>query len=205
MGSRHRGHIRCVTRLQRNRIDEVLRPTKQDVESALTRLKDGLTKYLWLQRSVLRRDVSVDAEFQRKFDGFYRVRRPLEWRREFFLLMEHSKSKPIEFADALRAIAATTGRTEASFASKLVATLDPSKPVVDKFVLVNFGLRLPTVGKSDRNDRVVDLYKLLCRKYEEMLRSDAGILMVQMFDKRYLHTDLTPLKKVDLILWQLRD
>jgi hypothetical protein len=56
--------------------------------------------------------------------------------------MEQSKANPITFPEALRSIKATTGRTEASSASELVATLDPSEAVIDRFAVSNFGLSL---------------------------------------------------------------
>ena len=64
--------------------------------------------------------------------------------------MQVSKAQCINFPEALRALRERTGRLEASFASKLVATLDPNKPVIDKFVLSNFNLRLPYHGAANR-------------------------------------------------------
>lgn len=67
-------------------------------------------------------DVRADGEFQRMFNGFYRVRWNEGWRRVYFDMMERSKPRGIAFGAALRALRDRTGRLEASFASKLVAT-----------------------------------------------------------------------------------
>lgn len=56
------------------------------------------------------------------------------WCRPYFRLLEDAKAAPISFADALRSIRERTGRLEASFASKLVHTVDPTLPVLDRFV-----------------------------------------------------------------------
>src|SRR5579863_9467755 len=127
-------------------IETMFAPSTVEIQKALERLADGLGRYQWLQAEVLKCNATTDREFQRRFTAFYRVRRNSEWRREFFALMEMAKSGGIEFSEALRAIHRSTGRIEASFASKMVATLDPSKPVIDKFVLRCFKLRLPKLG-----------------------------------------------------------
>jgi hypothetical protein len=131
--------------------------TYRQVQFALSRLERGLTIYLWLQRQVRACDVSKNEEFQRRYSGFYRVRRDLTWRLGYFSLLESSKLKGIEFPEALVEINRRCGRIEASFASKLVATLEPSKPVIDKFVLEYFELRLPRWGVQDREVKTIDL------------------------------------------------
>jgi hypothetical protein len=70
--------------------------------------------------------------------------------------MESAKVTGIEFPEALREISRRTGRIEASFSSKLVATLSPTKPVIDRFVLENFELKLPRWGLHDRESRIIE-------------------------------------------------
>jgi hypothetical protein len=98
----------------------------------------------------------------------------------------------------------TIGRVEASFASKLVATLDPSKPVIDKFVLKNFALRLPRRGSPDRENKTVDLYHDLCGKYSDFIQSQTGVMIRELFDRRHPGSGISELKKIDLVLWQIR-
>src|SRR5580692_11294340 len=124
--------------------------TTYEIQTALGRLEHGLDRYVWLQRHVRLCDVSANEEFQRCFSAFYRVRRNFQWRSVYFSELESSKVKGIDFPEALKEINGRTGRIEASFASKLVATLDPSKPVIDKFVLEHFELRIPRWGLKDR-------------------------------------------------------
>jgi hypothetical protein len=88
----------------------------------------------------------------------------------------------------------------------MIATLNPSKPVVDKFVLANFGLRLPYYYQDDRTrmTKTIELYDQLCSKYDELLRTLLGKRICEKFDKIYSSTDITDTKKVDLVLWQVR-
>lgn len=174
------------------------------LQNALTRLEDKLDKYIWLQRQIRLCDVRANQEFQRKFSGFYRVRRSTDWKEQYFGLMESSKLGGIDFPDALREINRLCGSIEASFASKLVATLDPSRPVIDKFVLEYFGMQLPRRGSEGREPKTIELYQELCDKYSTFMQSSIGKLMREAFDRRYPNSEIGELKKLDLVLWQLR-
>jgi hypothetical protein len=179
--------------------------THCEINAALDRLKTGVERYIWLQRRVELCDVSTDDLFQTRFDAFYKVRRNSSWRAEYFSLMESAKATGIDFPEALTEISRRTDRIEASFASKLVATLSPSTPVIDKFVLKNFGLKLPTSASSGRRSRTIDVYKALCRAYEDLLRTETGATILECFDRRFPASGITELKKVDLVLWQIRE
>ena len=178
--------------------------TEEQVQIALSRAERGLSKYLRLQSLVQLCDVSTTEEFQRLFSGFYRVRRDSPWKLEYFKLMEASKLSGIDFPEAIQEINHRCGRIEASFASKLVATLDPSKPVIDKFVLAYFGMHLPRWGSQGRESKTVDLYYELCAKYVDLIESTTGKVIRKNFDLRYPDSPLSELKKVDLVLWQIR-
>lgn len=117
--------------------------TKEQIDCALLRVEDGLRKYLSLQDSLENVDVSKDQDFQKRFNHFYRIRRNRNWQSQFYKLLQEKKKKGVAFAYALKTINRNTGRLEASFASKLVATIHPDKPVIDKFVLDNADLKLP--------------------------------------------------------------
>ena len=146
--------------------------------------------------------MSTDERFQTCFNGFYRVRRGPSWRSDYFALMESAKVTGIDFPHALKEINRRTGRIEVSFASKLVATLDASKPVVDRFVLENFELKLPRC--LDRYSKTVNLYNDLCDAYSDFIRSPTGIMIRALFERQFSGTGITELKKIDLVLWQIR-
>jgi hypothetical protein len=174
------------------------------IENALDCVKRGLDSYLKLQREVRSCNARTDEEFQKSFNGFYRVRRNAQWRAAYFDLLESAKVTGIDFARALREINERTRKIEASFASKLVATLDPSKPVIDKFVLQYFKISLPRWGSPERELKTVDLYHLLCENYQDLMQSPTGTLIRELFDSRYPSSGVTELKKTDFVLWQLR-
>lgn len=123
----------------------------------------------------------------------------------YYQLMERSKTRPTTFAEALMSLAADSGRVEASFASKLVATLDPSQPIIDQHVLRNFGLRMPYAQEANRLDKVIELHAELQRRYDRMLGSDVGRAICERFRLRFPAADIGDLKRVDLVLWQHRE
>jgi hypothetical protein len=178
--------------------------SRVQVEAALPRVEPGLKKYCWIQEHLHSCDVSSGRDFQRHFDHFYRVRKNENWRRCFFALMQCAKFSGITFYDALGALRDATGNIEASFASKLVATVDPSKPVIDKFVLEQFKLSLPYPKAKERFTCVLDVYESLSDLYSRLLSSPTGSMILDCFDHRFGSTNLTALKKVDLVLWQLQ-
>ena len=67
----------------------------------------------------------------------------------YFNFMEKYKTKDVIFEEVLRYFHSSFGRIEASFSSKLMATINPDKPVWDEFVLKNLGIiKPPTYSKN---------------------------------------------------------
>jgi hypothetical protein len=165
-----------------------------------------LETYGRLQAELRSRDVSRDPEYQTRYNGFYRLRRNAEWRKTFYTILERDKSKLPSFADVLRELHKETGRVEASFASKLVATIDPSKPVIDSIVLENLGYRLPSRREtiSHRMEGIVDLHGRLVRRFSEYLTTETGRYLVRRFQESYPKVQLTEMKMLDLVLWRTR-
>jgi hypothetical protein len=181
----------------------VIQLTESIIDGALSRIGTGLTQYCWIQEKVHARNVSQDYVFQNHFNAFYRVRRGSDWQHHFYTLLEASKANGITFAHALHVLLEQTSRLEASFASKLVATLHPEKPVIDQHVLRNFGLRLPSGGS--REHRCVACYERLCENYAALMKSAEGAMALEKFNILFPWAKITDLKKLDLVLWQIRN
>jgi hypothetical protein len=183
----------------------VIRLDEAAIECALPLVAVGLRKYCYLQAALAATDVAHDPSFQTGFNAFYRVRRGAAWRSAFYSLLQREKSCPRSFAEVLRDLHAATGRVEASFASKLAATVDPGKPVIDSFVLKNLGLRLPPPGASEvRLARIEALYDRLGQMYAEFLDTERGRYLVERFGATYPKRQVTRVKMLDLVLWQTR-
>jgi hypothetical protein len=179
------------------------------IQRALNLLEqtNSIEKYKQLQDSFRRVDVSESREFQTAFNGYYRVgRRKPDWYRCFFRMFEQAKklASP-SFRNLLEELAKRTGRVEASFVSKLVATVDPSQPVIDRILLEHAGLTMPRVGTPDRLSKCEQLHRVLKSILEEALSRASGRELIKQFDDRFPGLAGIPaLKKLDLVLWQIR-
>lgn len=175
------------------------------VNEALIKIEPGLFKYLYIMERFHKTDVSKDLEFQKRFNGFYRIRqRKPEFYNEFYNFMKEHKDKEVSFDLVLEHFYNTFERVEASFSSKLVATINPNLPVWDEFILKNLGLKKPAYGTKNRINKTIELYNSIIKWYEDFLQTDDSIRMIQLFDERYKGVDITDTKKIDLILWQIR-
>jgi hypothetical protein len=97
---------------------------------------------------------------------------------------------------------------EASFTSKLVATIDTSKPVWDKYLLKNVGLKAPGyhIAKDRRLNRCLTVYESLEKRMKHLLQSETGKMIVETFDEIYPQyaERVSNIKKLDFALWKIR-
>ncbi len=178
--------------------------TDEQIKCALLRIKPGLEKYQWLQSALSNTIVSSNREFQKRFNHFYRIRRNSEWQKHYYKLLQKHKDKAPSFKFILQELQKRTGYVEASFSSKLVATIDSEKPVIDKFVLENANLVLPYPKARDRIDQIVQRYIDLEKIYENFLKTPSGESLVSMFKAKFPDAGITDIKMADLVFWQTR-
>ena len=177
-----------------------------EIPAALTKAEKGIAQYAALMSRFPQVDVSKDAEFQRKYNAFYRVQRRQEsWYRGYYELMEKMKETIPVFPNVLDEIHRKTGRYEPSFASKLVATIDPSKPIWDVHILANTGHKAPSYASKHKLEHAKAAYASIEDWYATFLQSTEGKLCIGEFDRHAPnHQEFTSLKKVDFIFWQTR-
>lgn len=174
-------------------------------QKAIGNIKIALEKYNYIMHNLRKTDVSIDKEFQKKYNGFYRMRqRSSEYYQTYFSYLELMKNSVITFEDTLKYFERQLGRIEASFTSKLVSTIDPCKPVWDEFVLKNLGLSKPKNYSNNRIEQTIELYYKIEHIYKEFLLTNEGKNLLIEFDRFFPDTDLTDTKKLDLLLWQSR-
>lgn len=172
------------------------------MEMLLDRVAVGITKYNKIMAQVYAIDVSADSEFQKFYNGFYRMRqRPASFYKSFYTFMERNKYNPaLTFADVVTYLYHETGSIHASFSSKLLATINPNMPIWDRFVLQNLGLRTPYSYEKDRLQKTIMLYQKICEWY----RSEDAINKLRIFNYYFPNTYISDVKKIDFILWATR-
>lgn len=166
----------------------------------------GLDQYQVIMSKAQQVDVSADAAFQQSFNGYYRIRRNAPWRESYYRLFEHLKhAEQVTFDGILDALYAQTGNVEASFSSKMLATLRPEMPIWDQYVVRNLGLKVPSATDPQRLDQVKALYASLVRWYEEFLTTDNAKVCLNKFDEMLPdYTWVSDVKKIDSYLWSIR-
>ena len=166
----------------------------------------GFDKYKKIMDWVRRTDVSSDREFQRTFNSFYRVRRNEEWRRAYYNLFEEVKNSKPSFEYIIRTMYKETGNIEASFSSKMIATIDPNMPIWDRYVVHNLCLKVKGKTKEEQLSCTVDLYDQMVRWYRTFLDTPNGQECIEEFDRILPeYTWMSSVKKIDFYLWSIRE
>jgi hypothetical protein len=172
------------------------------------KIKEGVRKYTWIMDNLHKTDVSKDREFQKAFNHFYRIRQKKQvFYDSLYDYLEKNKNNPVTFKQTLTYFFDKLGSLEASFSSKVVATINPNMPVWDSVVLKNIGLKPPPYYKSypERIQMAIDTYNKIINWYDDHLTKQDTLSKIQLFDREIGKTNLTPIKKADLILWQTRN
>ena len=144
-------------------------------------------------------------DFQRLFNGYYRVRRNEEWRQHYYHLFSCAKREHYSFEQIIREMFRLTGNVEASFSSKMLATIDGTKPIWDQYVLQNLGLSLTGGTQGEKVDNAVALYERIVIWYDDYLKTSEAKANIDEFN--LLLPDyiwLSDTKKIDCLLWSKR-
>ena len=174
-----------------------------DLDKSFVKLhaqKNYLVRYTEIMNGI---DAIDDPVYQKKYSGYYRVRRNADWKREYFRLMAgfRERENP-SFGEILLRLYQATGQIEASFASKMLATLDANMPIWDSNVLKALQLRLKGKNTEIRFSNAVVLYDRICSWYKTFLHTDQAKGMVEKFDQEFPdYETMSATKKIDFILW----
>lgn len=171
----------------------------------IIKIKSGVRKYQTIMRDYLATDITTSPEFQKKFNGFYRIRqRDSNWYYHYYQMLEELKTKNKKFDELLWEFKNRCNRIEASFISKMYATKSPEYPIIDAWVLKNLGFKLPYTYDKNRIPKIIKLYEKITEWYNNLLAIDEGKNYIQQFNTICPNRHITDVKKIDFILWQMR-
>ena len=178
----------------------------EKIIEAIERARKGIAQYLEIMELFSDTDVSIDKDFQRKYNAFYRIRqRRPDWYEEYYSYMQSQKGQHPTFSLVLRHLYSILGRYEPSFSSKFVATIDVNSPVWDSVLLRHAGIKIPLYTSKSKVDQAETTYKQLQVWHERHMRSDNGRLILQTFEEMVPeYYRISDLKKIDFVLWQSR-
>ncbi len=172
----------------------------------------GLRAYIDIISAIRREGFTATPEFRKTFNGFYRVRqKSAAWYDKYYKLMEEQRTANRGFRDLLICLESVSGTIDVSFVSKLMAAVDPSFPIWDRYVLQNLGLlkrweKLIGKDKALRIDEAEQIYEDINSWYDAFICSTDGEACVAAFDSAMPHykEKLTAVKKIDYLLWSKR-
>jgi hypothetical protein len=151
-----------------------------------------------------------DAEpVRRRFNAYYGVRRNAAWRSQFYARFQAAKSSPLEatdlFEDVLAGVHADTGRVEASFASKLVATLRPEAPIIDSVVRGWLARHSAPPLFAGSVDAAVAYFRWLDEVFREAVSSaqaeEWGRAFTEAFPLPIGEEPVSTTKQLDFLIW----
>ncbi len=177
-----------------------------DALQRLAQRRNDLIKYTDIMKHA---DTPKCREFQKNYNGFYRVRRNEAWREKYFALMEDLKGKRhTTFEEILSRLYHETGLIEASYASKMLATINHDMPIWDSVVLKTLApLQLVTIGKTAelRMQNIIASYERICRWYKGFMKTECAREWIERFDREFPECkEFSSVKKIDFILWASR-
>ena len=181
-----------------------------NIEAILNRITPAkLNAYALTQNRLREVDVSKDQQYQKTYNGFYRVRLPItEAYSTYYGLIEQNKdNNDISLEEILNELYEATGRVETSFGSKLLATINPNVAPLDSIVLRNLNLRLPKSTGQPHTTRIqqcVNVHDDLVVQMNHLITFPKFQELKRKFEQRFPGYNFTDVKILDLLLWQYR-
>jgi hypothetical protein len=189
---------------------ERMRSERDLILGQLIARKADLETYRYLQGALPSTDVSNDADFQRRFNAFYKMRsKPRGWYQLFFGILQRDKQarNSSSFEKLIREIFGRWGEVHPSFTSKLLATIDPESPVYDGEVCRNLGIKpiAPIIDPEARIIKAISNFRALERFHSAAKDTSVARDLIAAFDAALdSFAGFTAVKKLDLMLWQWR-
>ncbi|QIO36061.1 hypothetical protein [Bradyrhizobium sp. 1(2017)] len=189
-----------------NEVADILTELRSNLPEIFKRMPvKRLAQYDRLQKTLHTTDVSVDSAYQRDFADFYKLRGPQTFRQSYFALLNVEKTESdSDFLRVLQAILDSCNQVHASFASKLLATVNANLPVYDSEVLKRLRLSNYAGGSvAARMKRGTERYQAICRFHKLAKEEPLFSVLIAEFDTAFSEfAHFTGAKKLDLILWQ---
>ena len=160
----------------------------------------SLDKYKYLNDNLYKCDTK---EYQTIFNSFYKVRRNANWRKIFYKYFESIKdTKDIKYEDIITYLYKETGNVETSFSSKVLATINPNMPILDRNVLSNLKLKIDGKTKEEKFNNAIKTYYKIIEIENEMLNNLQIQKFIKEFKELFPEYELSNIKILDCLLWK---
>lgn len=166
-----------------------------------------LPRYTYIMQTVDKANVEFDRDFQKAFNGFYNVRLPdTSYYKGFYRVFQQSKANRdnLTYGMILDELYPITGRVEASFASKILATLNANQPIWDSRVLKYLHVELSGRSDEEKLNSAKAIYFQIEKLYEKYMKTEEARKNVTIFDDFFPdYAWISNVKKIDYMMWGL--
>jgi len=155
-------------------------------------------------------NIEKDDVLQKRYKTFYRLynaRKDDQFYKGYFKLLKNAKQgESLDIRKVLEQLKRLSNKNEISFASKLLATIDPKLPIWDSRVRerVNEMSDIQLKATYKNTEECVQAYHSLVTWYDKFMGSVEAKKMIAEFDSHFPNQKITAIKKVDFIFWQTK-
>lgn len=197
-----------MTRLIAQRLPDLYQKALATIKS---RSPCPVETYVLIRKTIPEVDLTGEGAepVRRRFNAYYGVRRNASWRSIFYDRFENAKLSDLNpsdlFEQTLMLMHEATGRVEASFVSKLVATLRPETPIIDSVLRgwLSKYTESPAFGGSIENASAY--YQWLSEVMRNTATSQQAQQWFELFDDAFPgngHGEtVSTIKKLDFLIW----
>ena len=204
------------------------------VKQNLKKRKSKIRSYVFVMKN---RNTIDENDIQKKYKYLYVLRtdsrRNEEFCNEYFkYLKENLSNGKLKFEEVIDKVSELSGMVEASFSSKLLATINPDMAIWDKNVLWELkeeieafdkekkyisiykkGYKLKGATKEDRIKSAMIIYNQLEKILNDKVKNTIGKKYISIFDETFkemfegdkdMDYEISDIKKIDFVLWSLK-
>jgi hypothetical protein len=178
-----------------------------DVAAAIAVLerRDDVSRLLYLARVRGKPALAQSADYQRRFNHYYRVRQQNQiFYTSFYDLLENAAATSLKpsLKDILVRLYQQTCKRHLSFGSKLLATVDDSTVVFDRNVAATLGVPTYPPPKNGWLEVLLDRHSRVRDAMLGVVTSPDWPTMAAKFDAAFpIAAHLPAVRKADLLVW----
>jgi hypothetical protein len=177
------------------------------VRAALMKLerRGSVEKVLSLMEVRTNPTLATDPDYQRTFNGYYKMGRKKDaFYRHFFSMLRESAyaPSPPSLKTTLQNLYANTGERHLSFGTKMLATIADDAVIFDRNVADHFGVPSTPLPRRDWLSEALRRYEEIRRGIQAFTQTPEWQEMRALFDHKFPKAaHLSEIRKADLIIW----
>jgi len=193
---------------------EIINEIDRNQDKILSNLKqEHIDIYCWIKKEFDKdKNIAKDLEFQRKFKVFYIMNSAglSDKQKEKFFELLSNKEKNLEYIlSELYKIPRRDGKNsiQFSFATKLIYTVDNTKPIYDRNVAKIINKNVLGANEKEKINSCIEIFNYLNELYLSLIKENKIKKVISRFRKKFdvNKNRISDVKILDFIIWSLGD